>query len=318
MRSFLRIAGFALLNVAAGVLLVVAVSMGTGAGPDARSLRDLERDLKRQFQNSYGLVDMAVRFRDGPRPGDVCLSVKFAVPAALYNDRSKLGALVDKVHRRAVLDYMGHAGGVYVEAEPPPDLLLLGGLPRSYSSYRSLGETLDDIRGADLLAYGARRWGVADVSDRWAMVVIHHSATLGGSAASFDRYHREVRGWQGGLAYHFVIGNGQGVPDGLVEVGPRWKSQSDGAHAGVSEANRFGIGICVVGDFTATRPTDRQMSSLRTLLRWLHLSCGIPYAEVCGHSALKDTECPGAQFPMDELIQWLKDDELGRMGLGDR
>ncbi len=60
------------------------------------------------------------------------------------------------------------------------------------------------------------------VSDRtpWRYIVIHHSATPSGNARSFDRMHRG-KGWDG-VAYHFVIDNGKGGPDGRLEVTHRW------------------------------------------------------------------------------------------------
>jgi len=96
-----------------------------------------------------------------------------------------------------------------------------------------------------VLAAGAG-WDVR-LGRNWRHIVIHHSATATGSAASFDREHRE-RGWEG-LGYHFVIGNGTGTGDGQVEVGYRWRNQQRGAHAGNLEYNEYGIGICLVGDF---------------------------------------------------------------------
>ena len=73
------------------------------------------------------------------------------------------------------------------------------------------------------------KWDVT-IRRTWKYIVIHHSATDSGSAASFDRSHRK-RGWDG-LGYHFVIGNGRGTGDGVVEVGYRWTRQVTGAHAG--------------------------------------------------------------------------------------
>jgi N-acetylmuramoyl-L-alanine amidase len=130
----------------------------------------------------------------------------------------------------------------------------------------------------------------------WRHIVIHHSATATGSAASFDREHRE-RGWEG-LGYHFVIGNGTGTGDGQVEVGYRWRNQQRGAHAGNLEYNEYGIGICLVGDFETGYATARQMASLRALVRFLQAKCGIATASIIGHSDVpgKDTRCPGRNF----------------------
>ena len=77
-------------------------------------------------------------------------------------------------------------------------------------------------------------------------------------------------GWDE-LGYHFVIGNGRGTPDGMIEVGSRWHKQKHGAHCKTPDNyfNNHGIGICLVGDFTKRRPSAAQMASLEQLVRFL-------------------------------------------------
>jgi len=145
--------------------------------------------------------------------------------------------------------------------------------------------------------------GVAE-SSRWRYIVIHHSATDEGNAELFDKYHRNVRGWAHGLGYHFVIDNGSvGMVDGQVEVSQRWVNQWDGAHAGDRDYNRYGIGICLVGDFEHGRPTRAQMVALADLCAELMSRYSVPLARVIGHSDInrKHTVCPGRYFPMEEL-----------------
>jgi hypothetical protein len=138
-------------------------------------------------------------------------------------------------------------------------------------------------------------WNVP-IARPWKYIVIHHSATDTGSAASFDREHRE-RGWDG-LGYHFVIGNGTGSGDGQVEVGYRWRQQLRGAHAGNLDYNERGIGLCLVGDFEKSYPTARQMDSLNALVRFLQARCGITANNIIGHDDVpgKKTRCPGRNF----------------------
>lgn len=134
----------------------------------------------------------------------------------------------------------------------------------------------------------------ADAPPRpWKWIVIHHSATSTGSAAMFDRMHRE-KGWDE-LGYHFVIGNGTLTGDGQVEVGPRWPIQKHGAHAKTPDNrfNDFGIGICLVGNFEETHPTPAQMRSLAKLVSYLMRTYNIPPSCVIGHRDTKPTECPG-------------------------
>ena len=139
-------------------------------------------------------------------------------------------------------------------------------------------------------------------SRKWNFVVIHHSASNSGNAASFGKQHREINGWSRGLGYDFVIGNGHGSDDGQIEVGPRWVKQIDGAHAGVKKYNRFGIGICLVGNFDNTRPTKKQMSSLISLIKFFQERYNIPSENVILHKHVKTTACPGSHFPYFEIL----------------
>ncbi|MHC4530904.1 MAG: peptidoglycan recognition protein family protein [Planctomycetota bacterium] len=117
-----------------------------------------------------------------------------------------------------------------------------------------------------------REWYPPSSSEKgWRAMVIHHSLTKRGNAAMFDDYHRNGHKWKG-VGYNFVIGNGNGSRDGAVEVTFRWHQQIAGAHCGGTPgnwANKDAIGICLVGDFTYSRPTRRQMQSLLKLVRFL-------------------------------------------------
>jgi hypothetical protein len=140
---------------------------------------------------------------------------------------------------------------------------------------------------------------------KWKYIVIHHSGTRDGSAATFDRFHRTGRGWDG-LGYHFVIGNGLGAKDGGVEVGYRWTKQLHGAHAGrpadgSNVMNETGIGICLVGDFTRQGPSAAQKETLHRLIDWLVPYCGLRPENVLLHRDIRATECPGRCFPAAEF-----------------
>ena len=128
----------------------------------------------------------------------------------------------------------------------------------------------------------------------WQWVVVHHSATEGGGAKRFDHMHRVDNGWDE-LGYHFVIGNGSETPDGYVEVGSRWTKQKHGAHAKTPD-NRFnelGVGICLVGNFEQTAPTQKQLQSLAVLTAYLMDRYDIPANRVIGHTDAGTTACPG-------------------------
>jgi len=136
-------------------------------------------------------------------------------------------------------------------------------------------------------------WIPRAAANNWQWIVIHHSATPAGSAATFDMAHRR-KGWDE-LAYHFVIGNGTGSRDGQIEVGPRWPKQKWGAHTKTADNryNDYGIGICLVGNFEIDRPTAAQVNALAKLTAYLMQKYHIPASRVIGHSDAKPTECPG-------------------------
>ena len=141
---------------------------------------------------------------------------------------------------------------------------------------------------------------------RWRFIIVHHSASSSGNAARFDQEHR-AQGWDE-LGYHFVIGNGRGSGDGLIEIGSRWTRQKGGAHCkvrGHPEYNDLGIGICLVGNFNETRPTEAQMQSLAWLASSLMSRYHIPQSRVLGHGMLKPTDCPGKLFDFADLYRRL-------------
>jgi N-acetylmuramoyl-L-alanine amidase len=138
---------------------------------------------------------------------------------------------------------------------------------------------------------------------RWTAIVIHHSGTSRGNAAIFDRWHREGNHWEG-VGYDFVIGNGSDSLDGEVEVTFRWREQRTGAHCGGTPnnwANERAVGICLVGNFNRSFPSNKQMKSLSKLVRFLQSRYSIPKNRIYGHNTTpgaRATDCPGSKFPM--------------------
>ena len=150
-------------------------------------------------------------------------------------------------------------------------------------------------------------WNVTVEPGRWRQIVVHHTATAGGSPEGIDRYHRNVNKWENGLGYHFLIGNGNGMPDGQIHTGNRWLQQLNGAHVrmkGTDQGNSFSIGIALVGNFQDTTPTERQMESLRRLLRYLLKEYNIPEGSIVGHGdvSAKHTDCPGRHFVIKDVV----------------
>lgn len=143
---------------------------------------------------------------------------------------------------------------------------------------------------------------------RWRYIVIHHSGTDVGSVKSMDAYHRQVRHMENGLAYHFVIGNGQGMADGEIAVGPRWTQQLDGGHLATEALNHVSIGICLVGNFDHKKPTRKQMTSLKALVLALLARCDLSHEAVKTHQQINPvyTRCPGRHFPAESFLKALK------------
>lgn len=121
-------------------------------------------------------------------------------------------------------------------------------------------------------------------TERWSSIVIHHSGAAAGDAESIRRLH-ESYGYRG-LGYHFLVGNGNGLGDGVVHVGYRWDGQLPGVHTSGPRADHFNeraIGICLVGNGDRRPFTDRQIASLVSLVQRLQRQLGIPAERVYLH-----------------------------------
>lgn len=147
-------------------------------------------------------------------------------------------------------------------------------------------------------------------ANAWRWIVIHHSATSNGGAVMFDRIHK-AKNWDE-LGYHFVIGNGTDTKDGEIEVGPRWRKQKWGAHAKTPDNryNDYGIGICLVGNFDLTRPSQKQLQSLAKLVAYLEKTYNISSDRVIGHGTVHSidkggtaTDCPGKLMNVAQVRQ---------------
>lgn len=143
---------------------------------------------------------------------------------------------------------------------------------------------------------------------RWKYIVIHHSGAAEGSLKAIDRYHREERHMENGLAYHFLIGNGNGMGDGEIAVGNRWKEQLDGGHLRSESQNKIALGICLIGNFDNTKPTERQLRSLENLVRALMNRCALSASAVKTHQQINvvHTRCPGSKFSSRSFLANLK------------
>jgi hypothetical protein len=141
---------------------------------------------------------------------------------------------------------------------------------------------------------------------RWQAIVIHHSGEPGGDAESIRRLHLGYGARA--MGYHFLLGNGNGMGDGVIHVGERWITQAPGWHTVGPSAdyyNQRAIGICLIGNGDRRRFTDRQIAQLISLVRRLQQQLNIPPSAVRLHRDVAPglTGSPGAHFPSAVLEQ---------------
>jgi len=177
---------------------------------------------------------------------------------------------------------------------------------------------LGDIAVGGLATRLGPRWARRLFFRAPAGIVIHHSASpavvdgLPVNAARIDEWHQrrgfsaQYRDHDFHLGYHYVI-----LPDGTVEAGrPEWMQ---GAH---TRGYNDYLGICLVGNFDPgsnpdcaqqpCRPTAAQLDALVKLLRDLLIKYNLDVDDIHRHGDLGQTACPGARFPMEEVLRRVK------------
>lgn len=123
---------------------------------------------------------------------------------------------------------------------------------------------------------------------RWDSIIICHSRQGHGNAETLGRQH-QTQGLDG-LAYHFVIGNGDGAYDGEIQAGYRWSRQRDGA------VRSRAITVCLIGDHDRAKPTGDQMEQLVKLVTNLQKRFDIGADRVLLHRDVTRTTSPGLLF----------------------
>jgi hypothetical protein len=139
---------------------------------------------------------------------------------------------------------------------------------------------------------------------RWTKITVHHSAeaygpVLDGSTQSSAGAIRRIQQHMmngldyGDIGYHFLID-----PVGRVFEGRSMAWQ--GAHAAGTN-NVENIGVCLLGNFEETRPTQQALATLQSTLDHMRQRYRIPRSGVVAHGDLKNTLCPGRN-----LAAWLQ------------
>ncbi len=143
---------------------------------------------------------------------------------------------------------------------------------------------------------------------RWQSILIHHSGDPAGDAESMRRLH--IGHGARNMGYHFLVGNGNGMGDGVIHVGERWIEQAPGWHAVGGNAdfyNQHAIAICLIGNGDRRPFTERQTAQLIGLVRRIQQELNIPASAVRLHRdvAPRLTTSPGQHFPTALLDQQL-------------
>jgi len=141
--------------------------------------------------------------------------------------------------------------------------------------------------------------GVPVAKGRWKSIFIHHSRTSSGNADS-------LASAAGGLADHFVIGNGAGCVDGEVQVGHRWSAQLPaGVVPGTRSINADCVSICLVGDFDRNNPTPTQRLRLAQLVHTLQSRLGVGANRVYLYNGSGTAADIGTGFPVNAFREQL-------------
>ena len=179
----------------------------------------------------------------------------------------------------------------------------------NYSGHRYLAATSIGLLGDRPLVDPLFQIEAPLDNDRWTGIVIHHTGEPAGDPETINRIHQS-RGYRG-LGFHFLIGNGNGLGNGVIHVGYRWNSQLPGAHvAGLAGElhNQRSIGICLIGNGDRRSFTDAQMTQLINLIQRLQRELSIPADQVYLHRELASgITSPGQFFSSAELQEQLLD-----------
>ena len=140
-------------------------------------------------------------------------------------------------------------------------------------------------------------------------IIIHCSDSTFGDAATIRRWHIE-RGFST-IGYHYVILNGHRTykskydaeADGLIELGR--PVDRIGAHC--KGHNRDSIGICLIGkpEYIGQPEewfTEKQLSTLKSLVKHLLMEFNLSAADVYGHNDFAPKICPG--FKVEQIRDW--------------
>ncbi len=129
-------------------------------------------------------------------------------------------------------------------------------------------------------------------------IIIHHSASEDGKALHLPA----IRAYHHSLGYHDV-----GYHAIIEEVDLGYEALYGrplclpGAHT--KGHNDDSLGICLVGNFSVSKPPHAQLLIAARVVAQLCRVFSIPLTEIYPHSKFNATECPGIRFDMTAFIE---------------
>lgn len=136
---------------------------------------------------------------------------------------------------------------------------------------------------------------------KWSSIVIQHLGEPAGSIKSIQRSH--LSGGLDGIGFHFIIGNGNGLGDGVIHGSERWVNQTRAARPISVDPESWDenvITICLIGNGNRRSFTEKQILHLSRLVQRLQNKLSIESSDVYLASDLNNssnmTPSPGNFF----------------------
>lgn len=138
-----------------------------------------------------------------------------------------------------------------------------------------------------------------EILERIEKIIIHHSQRELDFPLFIKARHKLLRHWDD-IGYHYLIGNGNFFTiDGKLYSGRQ--ENLVGYHA--LGYNDNSLGICLIGNYDKTAPTQKQLLTLTSFLREKMSQYDISVQNIFGHRELPNIKksCPGKFIDMDYI-----------------
>lgn len=119
-------------------------------------------------------------------------------------------------------------------------------------------------------------------------LILHH-ADMDGSVEDINRVHLNKGFWTIGYSYY------------VRKDGSIWRGRPENCtQANCYDYNSNSVSICAEGNFMTDAMSEAQKNSIIELGRWIESRYGNKL-QVKGHRELYATDCPGKNYPLDEI-----------------